>query len=49
MPTRLSEIGIGREKFAEMADKACACKNYDLGVYVKLTPADVEEIYNIAY
>lgn len=48
MPATLTEVGIGSEKFPEMADKACACKNYSLGSYVHLDPADVEEIYRLA-
>jgi alcohol dehydrogenase YqhD (iron-dependent ADH family) len=48
MPVRLSEIGINEEKFAVMADKACACKDYRLGSYVRLEPGDVEEIYRLA-
>lgn len=48
MPTRLSELGIGSEHFAEMAAKAVEIKKNNLGSYVRLSAEDVEEILNIA-
>lgn len=48
MPVRLSEVGIGTEYFPEMADKACAQKDYKLGSYISIMPSDAEEIYKLA-
>lgn len=48
MPSTLTELGIGTERFSEMADKACAYKNYNLGSYVHIDPADAEAIYRLA-
>lgn len=48
MPVRLSEVNIGTEYFSEMADKACAQKDYKLGSYIKIMPSDAEEIYKLA-
>lgn len=48
LPVRLSEINIGSEHFAEMAERAVASKRGKLGSYVRLSPADAEEIYRLA-
>ena len=48
LPVRLSEINIGSEHFTEMAERAVASKRGKLGSYVRLSPADAEEIYRLA-
>ena len=42
----LTEVGIGREKLAEMARKAC--RYGDIRGFMTLTPADVECIYEMS-
>ena len=42
----LTEVGIGREKLAEMARKAC--RYGDIRGFVTLTPEDVERIYEMS-
>ena len=42
---RLSDVGIGREHFAEMARKAC--RYGDIDGFRRLTPEDVERIYEM--
>lgn len=46
LATRLSEAGIGEERFAEMAQKAC--KGGTLGAFRTLSPIDVENIFALA-
>lgn len=48
LPVRLSEIGIGRENFDEMAKRALEAKRGKLGSYIRLTEEDVLEIYSLA-
>lgn len=43
---RLSDVGIGREHFAEMARKAC--RYGDIDGFRRLTPEDVERIYEMS-
>lgn len=48
LPVRLSEVNIGDEHFAEMAEKAVKSRNGALGKYVRLSVSDAEEIYRLA-
>ena len=41
MPTSLSELGVKDEDIKELA-------NFNDGFFVKLTPADMEQIYELA-
>ena len=45
LPSTLSEIGIGSEKFDFMAENACG-KNGFINGWKKLFPSDVKEIYS---
>ena len=45
LPSTLSEIGIGSEKFDFMAENACG-KNGFINGWKKLFPYDVKEIYS---
>lgn len=47
LSTRLRDVGIGRENFDVMAEKAC--RNGKLGSFMSLTKEDVREIYEIAW
>lgn len=48
LKTRLSELGIGLERIAEMAKKCTDNDNNTLGNFVKLTSRDIEKIYRLA-
>lgn len=48
LPTRLSDLGIGIERVAEMAGKATKGDTATLGQFVKLKKADIEKIYYLA-
>ena len=48
LPIRLSEAGIPSDKFEEMAEKATSVTGGIIGNFMKLTTADVLEIYKIA-
>lgn len=47
LPTRLRDVGIGKENFEIMAKKAC--RKGKLGSFMPLAQQDVEAIYEMAY
>lgn len=47
LPTRLRDVGIGKENFDVMAKKAC--RNGKLGSFLPLVAEDVKAIYELAY
>ena len=47
LPTRLKDVGIDKENFDHMAEKAC--RNGKLGSFMPLTKEDVKEIYELAW
>lgn len=47
LPTRLRDVGIGKENFGIMAKKAC--RNGKLGSFMPLGEEDVEAIYEMTY
>ena len=46
MPVRLSEAGIGEDRFEQMAEKACMFGS--IGGFKKLSEQDIVEIFRIA-
>jgi alcohol dehydrogenase len=48
LPIRLSDLGIGLDRAAEMAKKCTASDTHTVGQFVKLRSADVEKIYRLA-
>ena len=48
LPGRLSDLGIGMDRVAEMAGKCTAGDSRTTGQFVKLTSADIERIYRLA-
>ncbi|NLU26249.1 MAG: iron-containing alcohol dehydrogenase [Hungateiclostridium thermocellum] len=48
LPTRFSDVGIGDDRFEEMADKATANDTKKIGNFVKLSKQDIVNIYSLA-
>ena len=48
LPIKLSEIGIGSDRFEEMASKATAGDTKTLGNFVEMKKDDIVKIYQLA-